>query len=543
MRLGGIDDPLHLDLGSGNAGNLDLAGIMLGKGEMEASTAKVLESRESEREEEHRAERKKAELKEEKAEKISALIFCPPGQKPNPSLANVPAEARAMAVANGVPQCLPDAAAGSKPGEPGSCYFAVGAKKKYKCTAGGFGKAVAYARSQAKGGKVALVLHVNNEKISLAKCIVGSGGVRRGGMMNAYPAPAGQVVYATPAQLSNMVIAPPGTATCPANFSAVQDPQGRTVCAPTAAVAQAGLPAAAAPSAPGVPRRKGRHGGKRHMNGLGDNVIPQVQAEAEEIPALIKRLQMGLRSHGFKNAAGQLPRASGVLDPSTMQAINRALTAAGRPGNFLPITAGEILVNIDKVVPVVESLPVLQGAQGCLGCPGCAGCGGDLGAVRRQHGRRVMMRRGGRGGRVAAASAPTTCPPGYEMTSAGCYPIRSDGYFGDAQASNVMVTLPMYGGPNIPNWMLNQDIPNAQWTGGKPVVTPNLATYGCPPGYFPTQRGCTAYSSFTSGSGPARANEGMNVEKSLRPYHLAPRLPNWMLTQQVPGQGMRSSWG
>ena len=103
-------------------------------------------------------------------------------------------------------------------------------------------------------------------------------------------------------------------------------------------------------------------------------------------------------------------------------------------------------------------------------------------------------------------------------------------------STSVMRANARYGGPRIPAAQFTRGIPGAKWQ-GRPVVQPRLSNQGCPKGYFPTQRGCVAYSTFASGDGFPRASVRTDVMQPLRAFDLAPSIPAWMQNQLVPPGG------
>lgn len=489
MHLGQLD-PLRMDFGRGLAG-LDSAGNFLGKSIFDPAgvfdkpkqdkSAEIFAMQSAERKE--RAEREDRERKE----RAAALVFCPPGSRPNPAFASVPVEARGQALAAGITQCVPEEDAAKKKAA-GDCFLIAGSRK-YPCTQSGMSAAASHARAlAAKGGKPRWVLKVGETEISMARCIIPfpkPGQVPVPG--TPVPATPGAPAAAAAAPAAAVLTAlPPGQFQCTPGLIAALDAQGRAVCVEASLVQQA--QAAAAPRRPGSKRKvRGAKGGrvrkKRALRGLGESPTPEPDLL---LRARVIEMQKRLRQLRVVDPKGRPVRVTGRLDLPTVGAVNIYQLAAGRywPG-MRPLTEGEILLGLDTLLMHLQrdimekkQMDVLQGA--CIGCPP-----------------RVLL---GSPRQVAQANR-------------------------------------RYGGPSIPSWMFRMQIPHAKWK-GRSVVQANLATQQCPTGYFPTQNGCVAWGAFTSGTGFPQPSTATQVQRSLRPYGLSPTLPRWMLQEQVPPHGM-----
>lgn len=492
MQLAGLD-PLRMDFG-GPIGALNAAGAFLGKGVSDIfDPLNVFHKGEDQRSAEAQAaaEKAKAEAEARKQQQIAAMVFCPTGQKPNPAFTSIPVEARTAATAAGIQQCIPDEQA-AKPGEKDlkACYFQAGSRK-FPCDADGFSRAVAHAHAMAKqGGMPRFVLHVQGGTISLKRCIVP---VARPGTTPPGPAPgtvpaAPMLPPGTPGGwLATAQAGPGGAFSCPSGMSIYLDANGRVVCAPAGLAPPPGAaPPPPAPSSAPARSRRGRAGratGRRgrHLRGLG---------EAGDLQERTRALQVLLQQIHARAANGQVPAVTGVIDAPTVQAVNHFLAHEHRP----PIAAGDLLLDLGTNNALYQRIAAWAAPQQLNG-PGC-----------------------------------------------GCAPSGMQG-LGQSQASQVQQSMRHYGGPALPGWLYQQHIPRARFV-KHPVVQPNLATGQCPQGYFPTQQGCVRTSVFASGSGYPHPSPSQQVAAALSPYDLSPRVPPWMVRQQVPpGGSVRASWG
>lgn len=425
---------------------------------------------------EAKAEAARQEAEKKKAEAIAALVFCPKGQKPNPEYTSVPVEARGQAQAAGITACIP---ADEKDGKgKAKCYFQAGAKK-YPCNQDGANRAAAHARALAKkGGKPRYVLFVTTAKgeqtIRLARCVV------------PVPMPAGQqpAVGPTPG-----FPATPGGG-CPPNTTLITGPQGMMCVPVTAGAGPGGGPATPAAEAAGGGgrggrRRKGggRRRGRRRLHGLdGIGCSPELGCPGDMLgdvvpmappPDPIRLLQASLRKIGARDAKGELPNVTGRIDASTVQSYNKFRQANGQ----MPVTIGEILVNLDRVLAQTTNVAYIGTGSGLQGA--------QLGDLRR-----IVM--------------------------------------------NSMRQQP--GNPYLPPSQFKRCPPNLRII-QKPIRAAS-GTYSCPDGYFMSDRGCISKQAIGTGCVPVERTRGQAMQADLRRYDLGPTFPNPMLRRTVPTRGV-----
>lgn len=369
------------------------------------------------------------------------------------------------------------------------CYYSTSDGKKWRCTVAGRQSAYNHARRLAgTSQQVQYVLYNNGSAVTVDRAVT----------------PAEALTPSTSVAATTAT-----TGLCPTGYTQTVGAGGQVLCVQT-------QPAAAAPAAARRGRtggRRGRTSGRRGRGGLRDwlgdaaadaieraylrerqaagRAEARVAAAAERAQARIaartesqvRKLQYLLRRLGVTDYQRAPLRVSGELTPETVQAVNHYLVAAGQRSANMPASGMEILIGMDALLDrlAADVAQMTPGKLPDIPMSGCPSCGlGDAALVERN--------------------------------------------------------LVRYGGPNIPSWMLRQNIPNATFAAPS-VVQPDLATYRCPPGYFPTVRGCVAYSAFTSGTGFPRTSRSEAVQRSLLPWNLGPDLPGWMLNEQVPPGG------
>ena len=195
-----------------------------------------------------------------------AMIFCPPGQMPNPQYTMIPEAQRAQAAMAGIQACIPSTTAAAT--ATVKAHFLVGSSK-FPATTAGFEDGLAAARRDNRE----LVLYIKTPKSTRTISMKAAMTAIAAGATVAQAAAAGTIA-ALP--VVPATVGPGGIFTCPTGYTVARDANGAVVCAPPSTATSSVAKVAAAKAAAATrSRNAGRRGttaraSRSRLRGLGD---------------------------------------------------------------------------------------------------------------------------------------------------------------------------------------------------------------------------------------------------------------------------------